>query len=365
MLWTKSITYLLTGALLLLAGCGGSRQNDPIQPTQATLDGILEKTLQYTILPAVDGFASQADNFNQTAGFFCANLSTANLQELQDGWKQLNKSWYRLAPYNFGPLNDDVVFPAYIYIDSLRLRGTDYTATVQQQLSKDIAASYPLDSTYFDSLNFQKVGLLPLELLSFKTIDGTLNVAGDIAPDDIVAEYRLKPRKCELLTGLSQQLNNRAAYVQNGWRNNYKNTNKPYTDLFLSAELEDGTEPITRLLTSVQAYLDYLKKRHVADVAAEASGYIWPLLAETINEVERLLQGSPSNSLNIFSLMRVNGYDSEVQAVQENIQFARAGIELKNTTDFEAAAALLDGNFKREIPNSLDVQLGINFTDGD
>jgi hypothetical protein len=63
--------------------------------------------------------------------------------------------------------------------------------------------------------------------------------------------------------------------------------------------------------------------------------------------------------------MRSSNYDASIETVEDNLQTLRTSIELQDITEFEIAAAQLDGNFKREIPEGLEVELGINFTDGD
>ena len=69
--------------------------------------------------------------------------------------------------------------------------------------------------------------------------------------------------------------------------------------------------------------------------------------------------------MSLASLMQASGNQTSVDTVRSNLAMARDSISDLDATSFNSAAALLDGNFKREIPDSLDVNLGINFTDGD
>ena len=353
---------------VLLASCGGSRGNDPVVANQASLDETLVRITEKTLVPAVNNFAGAAAQFDATVADYCAAPSEAVLIALQDNWRQLASSWYRVIPYNFGPLNDDVVFPEYIQFDSLRLRGTNYRATVRTQVTQNIQAEYVLDEAYFASQAFQKMGLLALEVLVFETsglADGETISPAEPTSANINFDYFLYPRKCEMLIGVSQQFTARAEAVQQGWTTQYKNSGSSYAQLFASNNLDAGTDNITVLLTSVQEFLDYLKQRNVVAIAAQSSGYAWTLLEQSIDEVDGLLNGSRTDSFNIFAIMTAAGYTQPVATVRENIAFARASIANKNAIDLGVALALLDGNFKREIPDSLDVELGINFTDGD
>ena len=88
-------------------------------------------------------------------------------------------------------------------------------------------------------------------------------------------------------------------------------------------------------------------------------------MAALVNEVDTLLNGTGRNQFAIFALMTANGYGSSVASVKTNIAGLRDAINSRDAAVFASFLGLLDGNFKREIPNALDVQLGLNFTDGD
>ena len=63
--------------------------------------------------------------------------------------------------------------------------------------------------------------------------------------------------------------------------------------------------------------------------------------------------------------MANNRFEQTVLDIEANIQTLRTAFEEKNVVDMKAAAAILDGNFKREIPEALNINLGLNFSDGD
>ena len=357
----RTVLFCLVFAnALLLGACGGSRQNDPVVTSEASLDEVVKKAIDNSILPAVDNFYAQANAFESEAETFCLAPDETGLSSLQSAWLVLARAWYHLLPYNFGPLNDDIIFPAYIFIDSYRLRGTDYTATLRNEINLNISGEHTLDVDFFGAEPFQKLGLTALELLVFEVASNQSQVGSEI-----VAEYLAEPRKCETLLGLTEQVQLRALYVSEGWHSSYLGSGTSYYQLFINNELEDGTEALVKLITSVQEFLDYLAARNVAVSVAQVSGESWTLVSASIDEINSLLTGLGDTRFTFYGFMLAGGHELEVNTVQENIEFARSAISQSNATDFAVASALLDGNFKREIPNSLEVVLGISFSDGD
>lgn len=353
----KPAALLLTAAL---AACGGERQNDEAALTEGSLDKAVQEIAEQTILTAVNDFANEAEALNSAADTFCAAVSDSNLSALQTQWQTTSAAWYRLLPFNFGPLDDDLVFPAYQYIDSYRLRGDDYTSTIRTAIADWLASADSLDDDFFSALTFNKVGLPAIEIAAFET-----SATHSTATADIVAEYNSESRKCAVLSGLTTQLQSRADYVEDGWQVAYTGTSTPFISIFNDGELPDGSESLTGLITAVQEYLDYLQNRDVVSNVAPLAGNSWALVSESIDQIERMLAGNEETVVTIFSLMAASGNSGNVDTVEENIQMARDAVADQDATTFNAAAALLDGNFKREIPDSLDVTLGINFSDGD
>lgn len=352
---------LLLVSLSALISCDGTRENAPVENTEDNLSLAVENAVDKKIIPTVDGFVDQTGQLSTTAESFCATPDTDGLTTLQERWKSLSAQWYKLAIYNFGPLNDDQIFPKVNFIDSLRLRGTNYIETVRSENSNNIAGTHVLDEAFFDGQSFQKVGVLALESLVFETAASEHSKK----PEDIVAEYGNSPRKCEILKGLSKQLVKHAGYIQNGWKSDHKASGKPFRTIFLNNEIADGTPSLTRLIASVQEHLDYLQKRCVATTAAQVSEYSWNNITSSIDEVETLLAGTDDSGPSFFGLMSSGGFQNAVDSVKENITRVRQDIQRKDVAALEVSLGKLDGNFKREIPDGLEVQLGINFTDGD
>jgi predicted lipoprotein len=354
----RSSVYLCF--LFVLSACG-ERQNDAPLANAENLAVALEEAVNYSVLPAVTGFSTSANTLLTEANSFCALPSESALVVLQEAWRSLLGQWFRVASYKFGPLDEDLVSPTYIFIDSLRLRGTDYLATVRDEISSDMAGDDELNEAYFAGKTFQRVGLRALESAIFET------AASDHSRDPaaIITEYQNNTRKCEILTGLAGQLQQRAAEVEAGWQLDYKDNGEDFRSLFLNGELEDGSEPLTLLLVSVQEYLDYLKARNVILYAGSLADSAWPAMAEMTSEVVVLLEGTEQTTVSFFGFMDGAGYQSVVTAVRETLAGLQQSIADQDSDALAVYLGRLDGHFKREIPDSLEVELGINFSDGD
>ncbi|PCJ14377.1 MAG: hypothetical protein COB04_15310 [Gammaproteobacteria bacterium] len=354
--------FLSTG---LLGACGGERENDPVSLTQDNLSVALQEVVDLSVIPAVDKFAAQSIQLDDSVDLFCLAPTIRQLSNVQADWITLYGDWFRLANYNFGPLDDDLIFPAFTFIDSLRLRGTDYLQTVRSEIGLDIAGSQTLNSIYFANKTFQNVGLLALESALFETSVTESGTQHSSLGSDIVSEFQTSTRKCKIISGLSEQLVRHGNAIQNGWRVAFKDTGVNYRTLFLSAQLEDGTEPLTLLLTMIQDHLDYLQKRNVAIVSAPFSGQAWQGIALSIDEIEQFLDGTDQTTISLFSLLDSAGLDTAVLQIKANINEIRQRIDERDPDMLNIALGKLDGNFKREIPDGLDVELGVNFSDGD
>ncbi|MEM8548896.1 MAG: imelysin family protein, partial [Pseudomonadota bacterium] len=135
------LIVLLGGALSACVNDGGGDDPAPEAPAVnpvVTLEAALERSTDNAIIPAVQTFLASVEAMDSAAESFCAAPDRASLSVLQGRWRTAFENWYRLSLYNFGPLDDDFIFPAYTFIDSLRLRGTDYLETVRSEIMADL-----------------------------------------------------------------------------------------------------------------------------------------------------------------------------------------------------------------------------------
>jgi predicted lipoprotein len=375
MLQTKLLQLSKFGLLVValsLTACY-SDTNSRISGGFTELDRAVEQVIDHTIIPTMDNMQVNTKALNSLATQFCGSKSTANLSLLQDQWKATNQAWYKLLPFTLGPLEvtDALSESAISYIDSHRDRGNDYKTSIRTDITAMLAlTAEDLNATYFSSKNFTITGLLALELLAFERSDDQ-----DQDNNTILAEYVAQDLKCNILQGQSTELLRRIELAQSGWKTNYRDSGKSYRDLLINKELESsftaigdsdgtGTPAFTRIIVSMQAYYDYLGKRNVITNSASVSGTIWPALSQSAIITSEVLSGTDATTLSLYELMS-NGYEPDVVIVKENIITFESSITNEITANMVAAAKVLDGNLKREIPEALNIALGLNFNDGD
>lgn len=342
---------LLVGSTISCA----KRQNDPVKPTQANLDAAIEQVQVHHIAQVASDFYFYAGELAETSEEFCSAASEAQLTALQESWKRASETWFALANYKFGPLVQSVVFSVYTFVDSYRVRGTNYTESVRTELDQDLNGEFPLDEAYYQAKTFQFLGLLPLELLLFETVQDT-----DESVSAILSEFQQVPRKCQMLIGQAEHLLSIAQRIHSGWQENYLQSGVPYY-----AYESESADRFAEILTAVQEHLDYLHKRNVIDNVAVVSGHNWSSIEYSILDIQRLLEGDAQSSMSLFGVMVGTGNSRAVEEVKENLNFALTSISEKDKVNLQLALTLLDGNFKRTIPDALEVNLGINFSDGD
>lgn len=352
---------------LLLTACGGTSSS--LSSSDTELNRAATEVIDNTIIPAANRFQQQVESLISESERFCAvgNTTEENLSQLQHQWVTTNLAWFELLPYRFGPMINSEVLPTYIFIDYHRQRGDNDSDTIRNNIDTLIASSNDANYTSaLSQLGANSVGLLALEISIFEDA-----ASQSIIPADIVLEFQNSPRKCQLLTDFGTKLLSRAEGVHQGWTNNYRDTGKSYRDLVVNGKLEvalddeAGESAIKKITISMQEFYDYLGKRNVTTNAAQLSGSIWLALDNSLKNTEELLAGTESTAISFDDIMANNRFEQTVLDIKANIQTLRTALEEKNTIDTQAAAAILDGNFKREIPDALDINLGLNFSDGD
>ncbi|MFT5594015.1 MAG: putative lipoprotein [Oceanicoccus sp.] len=373
---TQKIKMLMFSILgcLVLAGCGDeSSTTSKILGNEANTAAV--QIADFTIIPAVNNFQSQAQLLDNSAELFCStgNTSETNLLSLQQQWKDTSKAWYQVLPFKFGPveggLDINIVEPIYAYVDYFRFnKGSDQTLTVRNKVKEWVGGPEPTTVTdaFVAGKSASLVGFLPLEVTIFETTNTQSTVTADV-----LTEFTNAPRKCEVLTALSSQLLVKANEIQQGWTSNYAQTGKSYRDMLATDELEDaevndkGDSPISKITVSVQDYFDYLKNRDLTTTQGQISNSIWQSVETSMLSVDDVLAGTMNTTLSLNTIMKNNDFESTVALLKENIATLRTAILDNNSTDFKAAAGILDGNFKRDLPDAIGVSLGLNFSDGD
>lgn len=353
-------------ASLVTAGCGGRdpESNQPVDFVQRALDTALTDT----VVPTIEDFALRARALDEAVKAACPAPTQQEMVELQDMWIALANVWSAAAIYNLGPLDDDLIAPTMIYVESMRQRGIDYADTVRESVDMGIASQQPLDDNYFQALQFNRVGLLSLEVLLF---EGAEPVRSSTV-SNVVRDFQDEPRRCEYLKGVSSLLAQRADDVREGWTSDFKGLG-PFKDLMRDPELEDGSRPIQSLLISVSAHLEYLEKRklngvldmRVAHAARPELGLFFINLDRALQEVQDLVQESDDEDPVLLNAMAHRGFSSEVAQLQVSLRLARETAQRADRVELADRVISLTDYFREEVPDALGVDLGLNFSDGD
>lgn len=323
----------------------------------------LKNTVTNSIVPGFVRFEAQALGLETDAAAFCAAPDEAKLATLQTRWKTLARSWNGVAFYKFGPLDDDLIFPAIIFIESMRQNGTDYTQTAREAVTAALSGSAPLNDAYFDALTFNKVGLLALEVLVFEESSSSHSQLAA----DVVAEYVAQPRKCEYLRGVAKLLATRATTVRAAWNTAYADTGKPYAELFQGETLPDGNEPAGSLINGAVQHLEYLKKRKLdGTLDARLSGTFYENTLEMLTQLQQAMsQDGLPDDFGLFDLMAARNQQAALDTVTRHFATAKADAEATSQAQLSTSVGVLEQDFRTTVPDAVDINLGLNFTDGD
>lgn len=364
---SSTIRHSLLGAglvsITLLSGCGGSGGGDysvsDVQPISVAVRNATEKT----VVPKVAHFTTQTELLHSNATSFCQTPTESDLEHLQEAYKSTALAWHRIAMYNFGPLQQDILFPRIHRIESMRQRGTDYTVTVRNDL-KNFISDTSLDNN-FSNKNFQFVGLLPIEVALFENQQtGETNLAS------VYRSFEQASRKCAYLTGLTNELNEQAHAVRDEWQTEYPNDNYPetlsYQDQLLNNQLNDDIAAQNRYIVAIQEHLDYIKSRKLNGILdAQLSGLTYQQILTSLDSIESFMRAQSDSDYRFFEHMQTLGDTQAIETVETNLAQAKKFAKQQDRQQLAITLGALDGNFKREVPDALDITLGINFSDGD
>ena len=398
---------VVTALLSLLCACGGERPNDVIAISQQQIDTSLGNIVDQQIIPDIRIFNSASGRLLSTSQNLCElaadpqqpleNL-TAQITTAQQQWLQLSHAWHRLLPFNIGPLNDNIITPEYLFIDSFRLRGVRYLGQVRNTITELKSNTEPLTDERFAALTFNRVGLIALESALHEThpLDDS---PSSQQISDIAQEVRDQVRKCEIIVGYAKQLDLDAQRLLSQWTVAFTSQNDqaddqgnkpstPFRQRLLGRQLNDDSDPLGLLLTNIQQYLDFIRRRDAVNGYQPLTQQGFATTASSLASIRQFLEGgksinssnpdgsdsgsenSPFSSNNastptLIRLIKLSGNAQQVDEINALFDAAFNAIETQDSTSLYSFTSELDGKFKRDIPDALAIQLGVTFSDGD
>jgi predicted lipoprotein len=306
-------------------------------------------TVKTVTLPTLQHWQAQTRQFAISAQQQC-QAGKPDIASLQTRLAKLYPAWYRAMLYDFGPLRDNLFFPRIHFVDSMRQRGKNYHDTIAETFDQALQGDRPLNKAYFDGLKFTQVGLPAIEVLLHDPVySQTLHQT---------------TRACDLLIGLSGQQQTLADTVLAMWQKGTPDT-PAYLTKLTQNQLADGETATGKLLFSLQDYLRYLNQRQLnGHLDAQLSNLTRANLIAGLNEVEKLLTASHAKASFIAYLQKA-GHDDLAQRLLTTLQQARTTTQTLNVAKMRPHYYQLLQLLERPLPEALDVNLGMNFTDGD
>ncbi|MEH6343998.1 MAG: imelysin family protein [Bermanella sp.] len=373
----NQLSVLLATVLTFgMSGCG-SDTDSTITTSLSEVDLAIQHSINFTAIDAIDDFSQNIETLYNDVEAFCTTTNTDTLSAAQSSWTNSYIAWYKVLPFQFGPLaNTDNSSPILDYIDAYR-NATDSNrstnlAAINPLITTLMASGDAITQTSFSNTRAKEVGLSVLETALFSTTSNSTN------PADIVSEFNAQSKKCNIIDALSYELTRRTSFVHAQWKNDYRDTALSYQYLFTNNLLENyfsvidvqgdgtGTPASEELVVSMQEFLDFTGNANLfTDLTRYSTTTIWMALEESIITIENILDQTPETELTLLAIINNNGYEQDVETIKLNIATIKQAITEQNTTDFVAAVQALDGNFKTSVLDGLNINKGLTFADGD
>ena len=319
----------------------------PIEVSPEGLSQVVNHTLDSVIIVNVAQWQNRSMAFSNQTEAFCSAPSENELIALQHAFKQMAQAWNQTVMYDFGPLRDNLFFPKIHFIESMRQRGKDYSASIQTHINQRLSDKTPLNSNYFDQLKFTLVGMTAIEQLVFTDIKVFKN-----------------HRQCELLIGMADLNLRNANYVVSGWKNVNEDVSN-YRDIFLQNRFPDGEKSLTKLIFSLQDYLRYVRQRKInGKLDYSLSKMSYENMATGLRAVANTLNANRSG-YGLTDYMIKAGNEQVVIEFENKINKTLKAINQQDIKALNTHYLELIKMFEKEIPQALGVNLGMNFVDGD
>lgn len=354
----KLKSSLAIAFVLFLSSCGMSPNK--LEVSQDGLQQVVAHSADIVIIPNIKNWQRSSIEFSSFSKKFCKSPNSVNLKQLKYNWKELSLSWNKVIMFDFGPLRDNLFTAKINFVDSMRQRGKNYSNTVRIRLNQRLKDNVKLDNQYFAGLNFNLVGIHVLEQMVFSdfTNKSTHNRS-------ILNNYRHNPRSCELLTGMSNLNSDIASYVLDSWQKKARLQQFSYGELFKKDKLINGEKSLTKLIFSIQDYFRYIKQRKLEGwLDSHISGMAYKNMLAGLEAVEDLFTAKNSK-LSLEKYLQASSNKKTADKFLKLITQAKLQATSQDRKAMKVTYSQLIKMLEQDIPKALNVDFGINFTDGD
>lgn len=304
------------------------------------------------ILPAAEAFDTSADELSVSIATLCQNPDEAAVEAARGQWRKTSEAWNRFNVYDFGPVTEGIT-PPDAFIDSFKAfrQGKSYVETLREELRTLVAQGTDVSGEDLSGWNFQRVGLVAIEVALFETA----TEPPDPAASAVAAELAAQPHKCTYLVKQAELLAQRAGELRVAWAPD----GGDYRSTFISAT----NDALGGVLSGAGGHLEYFELRSIATQGYPISGQAHANIGASLDEVEAFLVAGGADSLS--TRLDEARAPEVVTAIADRIAAARAAIAGENPEALGAELVGLDIILREDIPLALGIELGLNFTDGD
>lgn len=331
--------------------------------------GMLTNVGNNVLVPVINNFSSNASACATAITTFTTSPDAGSLTAAQAAWTQLAQSWAAEAPFDFGPVSDNLW---YTQIDTWPVKDTKIETAVSAQSD---AASQGSDAK----------GMKALEYLLFDA-GGNQAVLDKYTTDPSAANRK------KYLLSVVQNLAATASSLQNAWTGN-----GAYATAFVSATGNDVSSSVSKLVNAISLYLDEVKNMKVGNpigmgvkvndnqphpdmieyTIAEQS---LPAMKTNLQNMKTAFDGGSGQGLDdLLNYLKAQKNGKNLSVVVDSLfdnigtqinainpPYATAvGSQTQQLKDMFGSLKLLISYFKVDIANNLGVTITFTDTDGD
>lgn len=341
------------------------------KPSTSVVEQSLTSTVDHLILPWHQDFARSTTDLLKSLEHFCQNpADTASLEQSRDAWRAAMMTWQTLQIVNFGPVTEGN--------QAWRIQfWPDTHNRVGQKVEALLAAQTPIDTTTLAESNVLVQGLSAIEYVLFD-------------PNQASAERFTEPRTCMFLQAAAANTRSVAEKLAREW--------SPQGGNFAKTLLSPGPENLvfpteddvmTALISAVVMSIETIKNKELGGPfgGRPSTGRANPYHLElwrsglSLQAIQTELASSEQLFLTgIQPAVLEKGHKELARRIEAAFNDSREKIAplpsplFKHLQDpqslprFQAAWDSLNQLLpllKRELPATLQLQLGFNSSDGD
>lgn len=240
----KKFFWLPVIALIILAGCGKDDNKNSNLFDSFDWKGMLQNIGENIILKDLQAFSTGTSGLLEKVSALKAAPSATTLSAAQDAWKNVSEKWAACAPYNFGPMEDQLLQAK-----------IDKWPVDRDKIETAISSGTTINNDYINTRGASEKGMKALEYLLFNFNEGNATVLAQLSTGTDAA------KRMDYLVALAQNLQQQANTLYTAWDPAGGN----YLGQFVAADGNDVSSSIGKLVNAFAFYTDVIKNMKVGD----------------------------------------------------------------------------------------------------